>query len=381
MVYRKKRSSGLSQWYYFDFVRKGRRFTGCTFETSKPRALQVEARKRQELDSGRALVNDVPFSLPPEMVGQGPAGARPANLADEYERLHVGQKKAQGYYSNIVRGLKLHFAATMLSEIGAREAEGFLSNLRARHRCGDTCKREGCGVGATCNRYRSVARNMWNKGQSWGFVPRGANPWTETTKGKEKPRERFLAGNEAGKLLAAAVDWLRPIVVAALHTGARRGELLGLTWRDVDFEARLLVFRDTKNGEDRTVPISETLLATLRELPSRFEEGVVFVGADGEPVNVEALRSAFKRAVASSKLAGMRFHDLRHSAASFMVQAGVPLFEVAKMLGHRDLRMTQRYAHLAPEHLRGAVAALDRIDMEDGPESPEQKAAGETRRE
>jgi len=379
MVYRKRRSHGLSQWYYYDFVRKGRRFTGCTFETSKPRALQVEARKRQELESGRPLVNDVPFSLPIDLTSQ--SGSVPVNLADEYESLHVSQKKALLYYSNIVKHLKAHFRATMLSEIGVREAEGFLSQLRARHRCGQVCKETSCGKEATANRYRSVARNMWNKAAAWGFVPRGVNPWTETTKGRERSRERFLTQKEAGKLLAAASDWLRPILIAALHTGARRGDLLGLSWKDVDMDHKLLVFRNTKTGDDRPVPISDTLVSTLKELPSRFGEGVVFVGAGGQPVNVEALRTAWRRAVRSAGIGRCRFHDLRHSAASFMVQAGVPLYDVSKILGHRDVRMTQRYAHLAPDHLRGAVAALDRINLAADPESPGQKAAGDPRRE
>src|SRR6185436_3982820 len=93
----------------------------------------------------------------------------------------------------------------------------------------------------------------------------------------------------------------------------------------------------------------------LSKMSSRFSKGRVF------DVGLEAVRSAFRRARADAGLPALRFHDLRHSAASFMVQAGVSLYEVQKVLGHKDARMTQRYAHLTPDHLRGAVAALERI--------------------
>lgn len=355
MVYRKGRSGTKSEFYCYDFVFKGRRYYGNTFETSIQRARDVELVKRRAVRDGlEEAVEDIAFCS-----REGREGPK-KNLAAEYKELHVATKKAPEFYLNMLVRLERHFGETLLSEIDVHAVEEFITGLRATRKA------------STCNRYLSVGRHMWNKAQAWGYVRKGVNPWTQIQRGKEQGRERFLTNGEAGKLLEACSTWLRPIVIAALHTGARRGELLGLTWEDVDFEQRLLVFRNTKNGEDRDVPLNDTLVALLKSLGSRFAKGRVFHGNDGEVVDVEALRTAFRRAVAKAKLSKLRFHDLRHSAASFMVQSGVPQYEVQKVLGHKDPRMTQRYAHLAPEHLRGAVGALDKIDFT--PPSDEQEA-------
>lgn len=351
MAFRKRYGRRKSEFYYYDFIHvtpdgTKTRHRGCTFESIKTRARDVEAQIRQRLKLGE------PEPLPDVTFEE---------LAEEYRELHVKGKKAKDFYENRLVVMERHFGKMGIATIGVREVEEFIIALRTR--------KTRPAAPATCNRYQSVGRHMWNKAQAWGRVAKGTNPWAELARGHERLREKFLSDDEASALLSVLPEWPRAVVLAALHTGARRGELLRLQWSDVDFERGLVRFLHTKNGEDRAVPMTATLVTLLKQTPSRFQAGPVFLGADKKPIEVEALRSAFRRAVVDAGLPGLRFHDLRHSAASFMVQGGVSLFEVQKVLGHRDIRMTQRYAHLAPEHLRGAVAVLDRIGAAKQPKS------------
>jgi integrase len=181
------------------------------------------------------------------------------------------------------------------------------------------------------------------------------------TAGTGAGRQFFLTAEQADLLLEKVDARYRLFVLAALHTTARRGELVKLVWSDLDLERRLVTFRDTKNGDDRTVPLSATLTAGLKALPRPIAGGPVFRTASGSPLTPTIIRRHFGKAVCAAGLVGFRFHDLRHSGASFMVQAGVPLNTVRAILGHKSLSMVLRYAHLAPEHLRDGVGVMDRL--------------------
>src|SRR2546426_6345059 len=120
-------------------------------------------------------------------------------------------------------------------------------------------------------------------------------------------------------------DRFRLLLLAALDTGARRGELLKVTWADLDLERRLITFRDTKNGSARTVTLSATLTTAFKSLPRPIAGGPVFRTSDGAPLEPTMFRKAFESAIEAAGLGDFRWNDLRHSAASFMVQAGVSL--------------------------------------------------------
>lgn len=169
------------------------------------------------------------------------------------------------------------------------------------------------------------------------------NPVRAVKKFREGPgREFFLSEAQSALLLEKIDDRFRLLVLAAIHTAARRGELVKLTWADLDLEKRLVTFRDTKNGEDRTVPLSASLTAALKRLPRPIAGGPVFRIEAGTPLTPTIIRRPFRKAVKAADLPGFRFHDLRHSAASFMVQAGVPLNTVRAILGHKSLSMVLR---------------------------------------
>lgn len=176
------------------------------------------------------------------------------------------------------------------------------------------------------------------------------------------PRDRWLTREEAARLVAGCGDFhVRLFVVLGLHTAARSAAILGLTWDRVDLERGHLDFGTGRGnkGRARSVPISAELMAHLqaaREL-AQSEHVVEFAGAP-----VQSVKTGFRAACARAKLAGVTPHVLRHTAATWMVQAGTPLWEVAGYLGHKDVAMVERvYGHHSPDHLRRASGAIGRV--------------------
>jgi integrase len=170
-------------------------------------------------------------------------------------------------------------------------------------------------------------------------------------------RLRWLTPEEAISLLAACAESrngdLVDLVEFALFTGLRRGEVLDLSWERVDRARGVILLDVTKSGRRREVPLNSRADTVLARRGSK-SSGLVFGIRKWDH-----FRSAWERAVDRAKLVDFHFHDLRHTFASWAVQRGATLREVKDLLGHRSLTMTLRYGHLAPEHLRGAVARLD----------------------
>jgi integrase len=199
------------------------------------------------------------------------------------------------------------------------------------------------------------------------------NPAMRVERFSERGRARttFLSAAEARALVDGAPALLRPLLVVALSTGMRRGELLSLRWRAVDLDRRLLTVEaeTAKSGASRVVPLSEDACDALRRVRTAADGDdslrAVFTRADGRPLTGRVLARAFEHAVSAcasippAKRTLVTFHVLRHTAASLMVAAGVPLFDVSKVLGHASLRMTERYSHFVPE--TAGRAAVERL--------------------
>ena len=168
---------------------------------------------------------------------------------------------------------------------------------------------------------------------------------------------RYLSHEEMARLIEVADESLRPILITALHTGLRRGELFHLTWQDADFKLGVIRVVYTKNGERREIPMTDTLRGTLQHLPRHLASDYVFTGKTGQ--GLVDVRKRFYRGLREAKTEGFVFHDLRHTFASHLVMAGVDLMTVKEFLDHRDIKMTLRYAHLAPDYKRAAINRLD----------------------
>ena len=133
-------------------------------------------------------------------------------------------------------------------------------------------------------------------------------------------------------------------------------ELISLTWEDVDFDRRTVTVKAgyAKNGESRSVPINELLKRTLEEV--RISDGAVFRSRTGQPYR--SVRTAFMTAVKRAEIVDFTFHDLRHTFASRLVMGGVDLTTVKELMGHKEITMTLRYAHLSDDHKQRAVEIL-----------------------
>jgi integrase len=155
-------------------------------------------------------------------------------------------------------------------------------------------------------------------------------------------------------------DHLTPVTLLALNTGLRRGELFALTWADLDLTAGLMLTvrgGSAKSGITRYVPLNSEAATVLRAWrDASTSTHLVFPGPRGEPMF--SLKTSWQKIAEAAKLTAFTFHDLRHTFASKLVQAGVDLNTVRELLGHSDIKMTLRYAHLAPEHRAAAVAKL-----------------------
>lgn len=211
--------------------------------------------------------------------------------------------------------------------------------------------------------YQEIAclKSMFNRAKEWGKLLE--NPIRSVKNPRVKnERLRYLTKDEIDRLLNACrsldprAEHLYPIVLMALHTGMRRGEILNLKWSGVDLENKQIVLTDTKNKETRVIPLTNTLAETLREI-RREGDTYVFQNADGKPFR--DVKRSFHTALKRAGISDFRFHDLRHTAASHMVMAGVDIFTVQEILGHKSIEMTRRYSHLSPRHKRVAVEALE----------------------
>jgi len=163
-------------------------------------------------------------------------------------------------------------------------------------------------------------------------------------------RDRKLTPDEFARLLQAlepngrSSPWMKPLVLLALETAMRRGELLSLRWSDVDLVSRTATLWQTKNGDKRVVPLSTRAIAVLNAIP-RSIKGVVF------PINGFTVSAAFERATKRCELVDFRFHDLRHMAVTELSKRLPNLVELSAVTGHRSLRMLQRYYHPNPAEL------------------------------
>jgi integrase len=231
----------------------------------------------------------------------------------------------------------------------------------------------------TINRHISILKHMFTKAVEWDMVEDETLKRIRRAKLLEENnrRLRFLSKEECQTLLDACDKHLKPIVIMAMNTGMRKGEILSLKWDNVDLEHRFILLDSgmTKNGERREIPINATLRATLQELfkrtsdrPRRIDVPNVFyrVVYDDTTEKTKStgkafvnVQKSFAAACRRAKLKDFRFHDIRHTFASQLVMAGIDITTVKELLGHKTLTMTLRYAHLAPSHKVKAVDILD----------------------
>jgi integrase len=260
-------------------------------------------------------------------------------------------EKAERSYRNDVFSLKRFrefFAGKKLGEISSFLIEGY---KRARRQ--EVSPR-------TVDIDLSCLKHLFRKAVEWGFAVENPAAGVKLFR-PQNARLRYLSEAEIAALVKACDDYFRPVVVVAIHTGMRRGEILGLKWRDIDLDNGIIHVEKTKNRMRRDVPMSETVRRLLFDLNARARCEWVFARSDDPGRPLRDCRYPFSRAVKGAGIRDFRFHDMRHTAASHMVMKGVDLRTVQEILGHKSFQMTLRYAHLSPEHGREAVKKMDTL--------------------
>ncbi|MDG6026865.1 MAG: site-specific integrase [Candidatus Brocadia sp.] len=214
---------------------------------------------------------------------------------------------------------------------------------------------------STVNRLTTCLKHMVNKGVECGMASEEtlkAVRKIKLLKGENK-RLRYLTIEELQRLLDCCHQHLKPIVLVAVHTGMRKGEILNLKWDQVDLRNNLILLDKTKNGERREIPINSILKELFASMPRSLESEYVFVDMKGKPYG--NIKRSFSTALRRAEIRDFHFHDLRHTFASHSVMTGVDLTSVKELLGHKSLTMTLRYSHLAPGHKRKAVEMLGKV--------------------
>lgn len=337
------RPSGGKTFYlrYSDKHERQRQYKICAFGDMSVEKVRKEAQR---------LRSEV-------VLGRDPAEAKEETRAiltyAELATMHLNEARTyQRAFSTTEMYMRRHilprWGKVRLSEVHQRDVAQWLA------------EKAGEGLApATVEKIRVIFGRSFELALRWSMPGVTRNP----TRSIKRPpiqnaRERFLTKEEAKRLLDAVDRSPNPqlwaIVRLLLLTGARRGELLNAKWEHVDLERRVWLIPTSKTGKPRRVPLSNAAVQVLEALV-RYP-GCPYVVPNPDTLKpFVSLKHGWDTARREAKLGDLRLHDLRHSAASFMINAGVDLFAVGRVLGHADHKSTMRYSHLANETLMAAV--------------------------
>lgn len=341
-MYRKK---GSPHWWIKYRDASGRTIEQSTQTTDRAKAALVESEKRA------AVWHETQRGIVPQ--------ADP--LFDEVlaDYLEEAQRR-RGIERDIFAGRHLAsaFAGTKVRAITPATVEQYLDQRRAGGVSDSTLKREVSVLKAAIN---------WINRKRHLALP---NPVAKLELAEPLGRVRWLTPEQAESLLAVArknhlAPHLSDFIMLALHTGMRKGEMLHLEWSRVDFRQNLIYLETQKNGQRGSVPLNQIARqALLNRARFRAEQcpAAPHVFCDRQGQRIGNVQRSFVSACAAAGITDFHIHDLRHTTAAWLVQAGVPLLDVSNLLRHGSIEMTQRYAHLAPTSARNAVAKLEAGD-------------------
>lgn len=288
-------------------------------------------------------------------------------FADEFLDLYCKQNKRSWQRDELsLRSLKAFFKGGTLQSIGPEKIEAFKAQRRTEV------------SDSSVNRELSCLKTLCSKAVLWGKLE--TNPAARVKKLKEPPpRDRILTLEESRRLLRAASPDLRPILIVALGTALRRGEILALKPGDLDFTRGLISIRTSKSGKARQVPMSQVVAEALGGLPRRGE--YIFHNSE-TGTHIKDVKTAFNAACRRAKknpndkkdpgITGLHFHDLRRTAATWMRRAGADLLLISRILGHSSLLMTQKYLCEDPGDVSqafqkiGEILDLARLEVDRG---------------
>lgn len=284
-----------------------------------------------------------------------------SECAERYEQRYIRLRALRSGDEMVQRLaiLKKRWRDLRLIDIKVGEIEDLIADLKAKGK-----------KPATVNRYLSLLRHMLNWAVGREYLDRTpfrrGNQALVKFERENNRRIRRVSPDEEQRLMTSANATVRQLIVAALDTGMRRGELLSLRFGDIDWSEQVIHIRAevSKSKKARTVPIATTRLRTLLEFlrigpDNREKAGDAFVFTRGDDASLKSFRTAWEMTRKRAKCADVRFHDLRSEYASRLVERGVPLSQVRDLLGHCSIVVTERYDRQVMATLKTAVATLD----------------------
>jgi integrase len=317
-----------STWWMCFFV-ESKKVRRSTRTTSKKLAQKIYEKAKGEVAQGKFQISDkldMPFDM----------------LVDECLEKHSKVEK-KSYLNDLYQAkmFKRFFKSTPIGKIAAYDFKAW-----RQWRSEQTTIRGNKIKIATLNRELKWLKKIFSLAVEWGWITENPALKIKCLKG-ETHRTRFLANEEVARLIENSIVHLKPIIIAAISTGMRRGEIFDLKWKDVDIEHGFIRVEKTKNSESREIPINPYLSETLQGMvESRKLGNYVFCNEDGKKWC--DIRGSFQSALRRSGIKDFRFHDLRHTAASLYASRGCDLVTLQHLLGHKSINMTMRYAHLLP---------------------------------
>jgi integrase len=290
------------------------------------------------------------------------------SFADEFLELYAKQNKRSWKRDAIsLKNLKRYFQGKTLQEIGPEQVERFKAQRKTDFVSRFKATKKTPISPTTINRELACLKTLFSKAVEWGRIEKDTVRAVKKFR-ENNARERILSAEEARRLVEAAAKSIRPVLIIALNTGMRKNEILSLKWANVDFLRGYVLIEDSKSGKPRKIPMNGAVSSALMALP-HVAEFVFYNPETKGPVRdiKTAFKAACRRAKADPKdekdpgIVGLRLHDLRHTAATKMIEAGVDLVTVSKILGHASIQMTMRYAHPTPENMKRAVEYLEKV--------------------
>lgn len=336
-LYRRNKS-----WWY-SIVINGKRIQASLKTENRKLAERIYAKVFTEIQEGKWFENQ----------------ARRKTLKEMTERFEKEYTEQKDYYQKARDKSIFKNVSTFLGE------NCTLGDIE--HRIGDYehHRRSEGAKPATILKELGLLRRMFNVARKqWKWkIP---NPVSDIELPKvQNGRIRYLSKEEF-KELVSALDvaeekWLKPFVIIALETGLRLSNICNLMWHEVNLFSRMLIIEaeKMKNNEHMGLPLTDKAYTTLEGLQKVRSISKHVFHDSGQTLYDRKVQRAFRKALEAAKINDFHFHDLRHTFASLHVQSGTDLFVVQKLLGHRDSRMTQRYAHLSNDYLREAVRKLN----------------------
>jgi integrase len=285
--------------------------------------------------------------------------------AEAYEAERTGKPKDRSWQESVIRYVTDNATKRSLSDDKhhLRLLDPYLGKLRLRDISMESLRpfvryriEQDKVAPATINRALEIVRHiLYLARDDWGWLIVAPKVRMLT---EPKRRVRFLREEEADRLNEVLPKHLKPVVQFALATGCRKMEILQLEWNRVDFGRRVawLDPGTTKNGEGRGIPLNKDAVLALRSVQANHPRWCFTFGG----VHLKSIGKAWKRALTRAGISEFRFHDLRHTWASWHVMSGTTLQELMELGGWKSYEMVLRYAHLAPEHLSTAAARIER---------------------